>query len=183
MRIGMKARYLAFLCFIACVLATTSGLLHAQGKGPGGPPSAPSPAASGGPSGMRPGGPPPASSRPTNTSGGATGGVQFGPVGRWWDDKTIASVVGINSNQKRKMDAIFNANKPAILNAYRDFLKQQSTLAAINKDPHADEESTFAAIDALNRARGELEKATAKMYLEIRQQMSSEQVDRVEKLH
>ena len=90
--------------------------------------------------------------------------------------------MGLSTDQKKKMDAIFDENKPAILAAYRDFLKEQSALAAINKDPNADKSNTFTAIDAVNRARAGLEKATAQMYLEIRHQMSADQIDRVEKL-
>jgi len=80
------------------------------------------------------------------------------------------------------MDAIFDANKPAIVAAYQDFLKQQTALQAISKDPHAGKESTFAAIDAVNRARAALEKATAQLSLEIREQLSQDQLNRAEQL-
>jgi Spy/CpxP family protein refolding chaperone len=108
--------------------------------------------------------------------------VQFGPVGRWWDDKTVVKTVGLSSQQKKQMDAIFDASKPAILAAYRELQKQQTRLETISKDPKADKSQTFAAIDAVNQARAALEKTVAQMYLQIRQQMTPDQVEKVEKL-
>ncbi len=109
-------------------------------------------------------------------------GVQFGPVGRWWDDRSVIKTVGLSSEQKTKMDAVFDANKPAILAAYRNLLAEQSELAAVSKDPHADKAQVFAAIDAVNQARAALEKTTAQIYLDLRKQMSPEQIERVEKM-
>jgi Spy/CpxP family protein refolding chaperone len=185
----MQARWFVRFCFSICCLAAAASLLHAQNRGPGGPPGGGSPpGAPGAPAG--PGGPgnhnappPPAQgSKGQNNSAGTGGNVQFGPVGRWWDDKSVVKSIGLTSDQKKKMDAIFDANKPAILAAYRDFLKQQSALDAISKDPKADKSQTFAAIDAVNRARADLQKTVAQTYLEIRQTMSPEQVEQLEKL-
>jgi len=80
------------------------------------------------------------------------------------------------------MDGIFDANKPAILASYKTFLSQQSKLDALNKDPKVDKSTLFAAIDAVNQARAALQKTTAQMLLEIRQQMEPGQIDKLEKL-
>jgi Spy/CpxP family protein refolding chaperone len=130
------------------------------------------------------GGPPPPSSGGKSSDAGPTSnsGAQFGPVGRWWDDKSVSRTVGLTGQQKKKMDAIFDSDRPAILAAYRDFLKQQSKLDAVSKDPKADKSQTFAAIDAVNQARDTLQKTVTQMYLEIRQQMTPQQVEQVEKL-
>ena len=80
------------------------------------------------------------------------------------------------------MDAIFDANRPAIVASYRNFLKQQSKLEAVSKDPHADKASTFAAIDAVNQARADLQKAAAQLYLQIRKQLSAQQIEKLEKM-
>jgi hypothetical protein len=81
------------------------------------------------------------------------------------------------------MDAIFNANKPAILASYKVFLSEQSKLETINKNPQVDKVQLFAAIDAVSQARASLQKATSQMLLEIRQQMDPDQVEKLEKLH
>lgn len=80
------------------------------------------------------------------------------------------------------MDAIFDTNKSAIVASYKNFLKEQSKLESISKDSRADKAQTFAAIDAVNQARAELQKAAAQMYLQIRQQMDQQQIEKLEKL-
>ena len=109
-------------------------------------------------------------------------GLQFGPVGRWWDDKSVGQSIGLRSDQKKKMDAIFNANKPAIVGSYKAYLSEQSKLNAISKDRQADQARLFSAIDAVSEARASLQKATAQMLLQIRQQMDTQQIEKLEKL-
>jgi len=106
--------------------------------------------------------------------------LQFGPVGRWWDDKTVVQAIGLRREQQRRMDTIFDANKPVILDSYKTFLKAQANLTAVNKDPQADKAKVFAAIDAVNEARGSLQKATSAMLLQIRQEMDPTQITKLE---
>jgi Spy/CpxP family protein refolding chaperone len=197
MRKSMKTRLLKNVCLLM-VLLTAMGLsASAQhpgggpggpGGGMGGPGGAGNAGGPGGPGGRNAPPPSPSNSSSSNSkaqsssSASTGGGVQFGPVGRWWDDKTVVKSVGLSSVQKTKMDAIFDANKPAILAAYKNLLKEQAKLSAVSKDPNADKSSTFAAIDAVNQARSQLAKAVAQTYLEIRQQMSMEQIEKLQKL-
>jgi Heavy-metal resistance len=108
--------------------------------------------------------------------------LQFGPVGRWWDDKSVARNLALSSQQQRRMDTIFNAHKPAIVDSYKAFLKAQANLETVNRDPHPDQAQVFSAIDAANQARSALQKATSSMLLEIRREMSSDQLDKLGKL-
>jgi len=112
----------------------------------------------------------------------ARAGVQFGPVGRWWDDRSVVRSVGLSSDQQRRMDTIFNSSKPAILASYQSYLKEQAKLNLLSRDPQASQASTFAAIDSVNQARAALQKATAQMYMQIRQQMNPDQIQKLEKL-
>jgi Spy/CpxP family protein refolding chaperone len=105
--------------------------------------------------------------------------LQFGPVGRWWDNKSVIQAIGLRREQQRRMDAIFDANKPAILDRYKGFLKAQADLAAVNKDPQIDKSRVFTAIDAVNDARSSLQKATSEMLLQIRKEMEPNQVDKL----
>jgi len=111
-----------------------------------------------------------------------TGGLQLGPVGRWWDDRSVVQSVGLSRMQQKAMDGIFNANKPAILASYKTLLSEKANLDKIGKDPNVDQAKLFSAIDAVNQARASLQKATSQMLLQIRQQMSSDQVGKLEKL-
>jgi len=108
--------------------------------------------------------------------------LQFGPVGRWWDDRSVAQSIGLRREQQRRMDSIFDAHKQAILDNYKGFLKAQSNLSAVNKDPQADKDRVFAAIDEVNQARSSLQKATSAMLLQIRQEMDPEQVTKLEQV-
>lgn len=179
-----SARPLACLAVFVCLLAPA--LL--RGQGPGGPPhpgpGSPSPIAPAPPSpaGSGAAGAPSRARETGQIHSGQRSGTPFGPAGRWWDDKSVIRAVGITRAQQRKMDSIFDENKSAIVASYKNFLKEQSHLESVNKDPHADQATTFAAIDAVNSARAALQKVTAQMLLEIRHQMSADQVDKLEKL-
>jgi DNA-binding phage protein len=103
-------------------------------------------------------------------------------VGRWWDDRSVVQAIGLRREQQRRMDAIFDANKPAILDSYKGFLKAQSNLAAVNKDPQGNKDTLFSAIDAVNQARSSLQKATSAMLLQIRKEMDPDQVSKLESI-
>ena len=108
--------------------------------------------------------------------------LQFGPVGRWWDDRSVMQSIGLRREQQRRMDAIFDHHKPVILDSYKVFLKAQSDLTAANKDPQAGKDRLFSAIDAVNQARASLQKATSAMLLQIKQEMDPDQINKLEKI-
>jgi len=190
----MKIRFLRIACISFCLVAVTAVGAFAQGRGgPGGggpPPGGGGPGGSGGPGGQGgPGGPggfgtqPPTSmAGPARTNIATHNALQLGPVGRWWDDKTVVQTVGIRRDQQKKMDAIFGANKQAILDSYKTFLSEQAKLDALSKNPKADQVKLFAAIDAVSQARAGLQKATTQMLLQVRQQMDPDQIAKLEKL-
>lgn len=187
----MKLRFPRIVCVCACLAAVTVFGAMAQSRPSGGmpggpPPGAPglgAPGAPGGPGGSSgPNGARPQVSSARGTTRATGNALQFGPVGRWWDDKAAVQAVGLTRDQQKKMDEIFSENKPAILASYKTFLREQSKLEAINKDIHVDQARLFAAIDAVNQARSSLQKATSQMLLQIRQQMNSEQITKLRKL-
>jgi Spy/CpxP family protein refolding chaperone len=90
--------------------------------------------------------------------------------------------IGLSRNQKTRMDSIFDANKQAILTSYKAFQKAQSKLDAVNKNPTADKATVFSAIDAVNTARSDLQKATSAMLLQIRGEMSPDQIVKLTKI-
>jgi Spy/CpxP family protein refolding chaperone len=197
------ASRLTLLC--ACLLLALGA--HAQQRGPGGPGGGGRPPGGGGgaaPMGSQSSGfgnptltrepnrdarppltqdnRPPA---PTNTTAPTNstmrGGLQLGPPGRWWDDRNFAMSIGLSKNQQQKMDAVFNANKGAILDSYRALQKEESKLEAATREQQPDRSRIFAAIDSVNQARASLEKANAQMLLQVRQQMDAGQIARMDK--
>lgn len=194
MRKVMKSRVLQTICFGTGVALALSLPVSAQQRGPGGPQGGGGHMPSMPPQMGGSGAPNSATSNVASSNGSSSdahraaqagaqgGGVQFGPVGRWWDDKSVMTAVGLSAEQKRRMDVIFNQNKPAIVASYQNLLKEQARLSALTKSTQADQTSTFAAIDAVNQARASLQKTVAQVYMQIRQQMSSEQIQKLQKL-
>lgn len=185
----MSTRFLRIVLVFFSLLSAAGLNAHAQGRPPGGPPSGPPPGAPppAGPGSASPGSA--GSGASGNASPGARGStgsshssLQFGPVGRWWDDKSVVQSIGLRKEQQQKMDSIFNANKPAILASYKTFLSEQAKLDALNKDPKVDKANLFTAIDAVSQARASLQKATSQMLLQIRNEMEPGQITKLEKL-
>lgn len=115
-------------------------------------------------------------------AGATRNALQFGPVGRWWDDHSVVQQIGLSKQQQHKMDSIFNANKPAIVGSYKAFQKAQANLEKLNKDAAADKTKVFAAVDEVNAARSELQKSTLAMLMQIRSEMSAAQIQKLESL-
>lgn len=108
------------------------------------------------------------------------GGLQLGPPGRWWDDKEFAHQLGLSAAQARRMDEIFQANRGTLLDRYRSLQQQESILERMTAGNRLNEEQIFQQIDRVTAARGALEKANAHMLLQIRQQMTDEQTERLD---
>ena len=182
----MSTKTLRIMCCLLCLALLPSARLLAQDGGdhdrdrdrPGGPGSPGGLGGQGGPGGPR---------EPRHTERGKGrsanpphNALQFGPVGRWWDDRSVVQSIGLRREQQKRMDSIFDANKPAILDSYKGFLQAQTNLNTVNKDPQANKDRVFAAIDAVNQARASLQKATSAMLLQIRKEMDTDQVNKLE---
>lgn len=184
--------------FLAAVLLSVGASAPAQMHGGGGPggggPGGGSGGGMGGPrgGGMSPfnvpsgmdrqngrGMPPIPGSGPMSST--MRGGLQLGPPGRFWNDKSFAQTLGLRKDQQKKMDAIFGANKTAIVETFKTYQKEEKRLEAATKEKHPDESKVFAGIDAVVQARGNLEKAHAHMLLLIRGEMDDDQIARMEK--
>jgi Spy/CpxP family protein refolding chaperone len=137
---------------------------------PAGPPSN----APNGNNGSAPGG--------TPGSSGARNGMQLGPVGRWWDDKSVSRAIGLRQDQQQKMDVIFDANKSSILDNYKTLTTEQTKLQTLTKDPQVDKSRVFAQIDVVNQARASLQKVTTQMLLQIRAQLDADQMTKLQKV-
>jgi hypothetical protein len=116
-------------------------------------------------------GPAPEFARPAPRSG-----PQLGLAGRWWDDGKTAKKVGLRSDQQRRMDEIFEANKGSLLTLLGNLQREEDRLVSLTPRELQDETKVFAAIDRVAQARAELEKANAHTLLLIRQQMDTSQL-------
>lgn len=183
---------------LAMLLAVASPLAIAQGRGPGGPP----PGGGGGGGGPMGGGggnvpgmgnPFPGANRAPNANNGGQGGqpgqsgsnqhagLQLGPPGRWWDDKSFAKSLKLRPDQQTRMDAVFSQNRNALLSHYEELQQAEARIEELSKGPAIDEAALFAQIDRVAQSRVALEKATAHMLLQIRNELDADQISRLDK--
>ncbi len=120
---------------------------------------------------------PPSSGEPSSTM---RGGLQLGPPGRWWDDRSFARSLGLDSGQQHRMDEVFNATKPTLVKLFKTLQHEESQLEKLTRGRNPDEAQIFAQIDRVTQARGEVEKASAHMLLAIRKEMTDDQVARLD---
>ncbi len=105
------------------------------------------------------------------------GGLQLGPPGRWWDDQDFAATLHLRPDQQTHMDTIFAQNKATLL-AHFDTLKdEERQLESLTRGVNIDEHTLFAHIDRVSQARAELEKANAHMLLQLRHELTPDQIN------
>lgn len=154
------------------------------GMGPGGPPGFPG----GGGGGFGPrdydhmhGGPPPGNAPDSaGTMSGMRGGLQLGPPGRWWDDKHFAKDLKLRPDQQRRMDAIFETNRPALLTRLGAVQQEEMRMENLTHTRNPDEMTLNTQIDRVWQARAELEKAKTHYLLQIRLEMDANQLSKLE---
>jgi len=130
-----------------------------QAPGPGGPP----------PEGPGRGGPPPMQREPP------MGALHPGPGGRWWGNRELAQKLGITADQQKKMDDILQQHRLSLVDLRATLEKQELTLEPLVSADQPEEGRILAQIDKVAQARAELEKANARMLLDIRRVLTPEQ--------
>ncbi len=129
-------------------------------------------------------GPPPGNSPDSaGTLSGMRGGLQLGPPGRWWDDKHFAKDLKLRPDQQRRMDVIFETNRPALLNRLGAVQQEEGRMETLVHARNPEEASLNAQIDRVWQARADLEKAKTHYLLQIRQEMDTDQLTRLEEHH
>jgi Spy/CpxP family protein refolding chaperone len=108
-------------------------------------------------------------------------GLQLGPPGRWWDDKSMVKSLKLRPDQQAHMDAIFEQNRGALLARLQGVQQAEMQMEELAKAPTLDEGALFAQIDRVAQARAELEKANTHYLLLLRKEMDSDQIKRLEK--
>jgi Spy/CpxP family protein refolding chaperone len=180
------------LAAAVCLALATAPPSFAQGRG-GGPPGGgpgggmgrPPGGGMGGPGNPGPGGRPeygnvPQRPRPNQPPDGRPG-LQFGPPGRWWDDRGFAKNLKLRPDQQTRMDAIFEQNRNSLVSSYDNLQQAQARMEELSHSSTPDELALFAQIDRVAQARAELEKATTHMLLQLRKEMDPDQIKRLEK--
>ena len=167
----------AALC--AGILLGACAIASAQGRPPMPSPPPPVSMAPGGSMGLPGGGP----GRPlAGSGGGGSSALQLGPAGRWWDNNAFAKAIGLKQEQKLRMDTVFNTNKTALFNTYRSLKTEEAKLDTLKRAESPDEDAILAQIDKVSALRGQLEKQSATLVLQLRKELSPEQVKMLESM-
>jgi Spy/CpxP family protein refolding chaperone len=125
--------------------------------------------------------PPPSTQGRQTADGNVRPGLQLGPPGRWWDDKSFAKSLKLRSDQQTRMDAIFEQNRAALTARLQGLQQAEAQMDEVSKASEPDEAALFAQIDHVAQARAELDKANTHMLLQIRKEMDADQIARLEK--
>jgi Spy/CpxP family protein refolding chaperone len=96
-------------------------------------------------------------------------------LGRWWNNPQLAQKIGINTDQIKKMDDIFQQHRLKLVDLNANLQKAEFTLEPLMSADQPDEARIVAQIDRVAQARAELEKANARMLLGIRQVLTPDQ--------
>ena len=165
------------LCLLCCAIAAAAG---AQGRTPApAPPVVPDSSAA--PRAI----PAPAPRTPTanhirprapEPTAGRT--LRLAPQGRWWDDGMYSRNLAIDARQQRRMDQVFGSNRDQLLKLYNNLKHEESTLEGMGKN--ANESELDRQIDKVAQARTELQKADTHLLIEIRKQLTPEQLAKLD---
>jgi Spy/CpxP family protein refolding chaperone len=106
--------------------------------------------------------------------------VQLGPAGRWWDDQKVAKAVGLKPEQRQRMDNVFNANKANLFNTYRTLKTEEAKLDTLQRAESPDEDKILAQIDKVTTLRGQLQKSSASLAIELRKELTPDQLQKLQ---
>jgi periplasmic protein CpxP/Spy len=98
-----------------------------------------------------------------------------GLPGRWWNNPQMATRLALNSDQQKKMDDIFQANRIRLIDLNATLQKEEVTLEPLVAADQPDEPKILSQIDKVAQARAELEKANARFLLGIRRVLTPDQ--------
>jgi Spy/CpxP family protein refolding chaperone len=97
------------------------------------------------------------------------------PQGRWWGNPELVQKLGITGDQQKKMDEILQQHRLQLVDLHAAVQKQELTLEPLVSADQPDENKILAQIDRVAQARADLEKANARMLLDIRRVLTPEQ--------
>lgn len=112
--------------------------------------------------------------------------IRSGPVaaipGRFWDDNNLVHTLRLRPDQQRRMDAIFDANRPTLQSLFTNLQREEAKLSSLSPRKDQDQTKIFAAIDRVAQARADLEKEKQLLNSALRKEMDPQQVQQLEQI-
>jgi periplasmic protein CpxP/Spy len=99
----------------------------------------------------------------------------MGPPGRWWTDPTTVQKLGLTADQQKKMDGIVEQSRLKLIDLSAALQKQEVIMQPLIEAEQPDEPKILSQIDKIAQARAELEKANARMLLQVRSVLTQDQ--------
>lgn len=108
-------------------------------------------------------------------------GLQLGPPERWWDDGHFVRQLHLSTVQQRKLDSIFEQDRPLLVQALDNLVQEQQRMQALTSADSPDENAILAEIDRVSLARAALEKANTRLMFRIRAELTKDQIRRLQR--
>jgi periplasmic protein CpxP/Spy len=106
--------------------------------------------------------------------------MHAGRMGRWWSDPALAQKIGLNDEQQKKLDDLFQQNRLRLIDLSANLQKQEAILEPLLSADRPDETKILSQIDRIAQARAELEKSNARMLLAMRGVLTQDQWKRLQ---
>jgi len=103
---------------------------------------------------------------------------EMGPRGehaRWWNDPHVIDKLKLTDSQRKGMDDIYQQHRLKLVDLHATLEKAELAMEPMMQEDQPDENKILAQIDQVAQARAELEKANARMLLDLRKQLTPEQ--------
>jgi protein CpxP len=103
---------------------------------------------------------------------------EMGPRGehaRWWNDPHAVEKFKLTDSQRKSMDDIYQQHRITLVDLHATLEKAELAMEPMMQEDQPDEGKILAQIDRVAQARAELEKANARMLLDLRKQLTPEQ--------
>ncbi len=127
---------------------------------------------------QQPEGPPPAKldqSRGPWEGAGMRSGLRIGPPGAWWHNPDLIQKLALTADQQKRMDDILQQSRLHLIDLRANVEKQEVLMEPMLSANPPDTAKVLDQVDRMVQARGELEKANARMLLSIREVLTSDQ--------
>lgn len=98
-----------------------------------------------------------------------------GQFGRWWNNPRLVEKFKLTDQQRKEMDDIYEQHRLKLVDLHANLEKAEIEMEPLMGQDQPDESKILSQIDKVAQARAELEKANARMLLDIRKQLTPEQ--------
>jgi Spy/CpxP family protein refolding chaperone len=104
------------------------------------------------------------------------------PEGKWWKNPRVVAEINLTPDQVREIEDVFARARPKLIDGRGDLEKRQGDLQEAIES-NADRRDIAAKVEAVEKARAELQKTRILMVLDMKQTLKPEQWERLVRMH